>query len=263
MYKEKIEGKFLISLISMSRIALLTLFFMSYLLTYGQAQAQYKIGNLDLDGKLNVWYDSIVGLERTSLIDGSFYPFRTKALKTHEYFVQDKWDLGTLIYKGQVFEVNMLYNVFQDLLIIQNTTNTETMVEPLKLSQNLVSRFEINSVLFVRLEGEEAPEKTGFYQLLADYAQLKVFVKRMKSQTFENGEEGFPSVAFYELDYYYLMRANRSIRIKNKKAFFQMFDSHKVEIKEYIRANNLLIKPGNDVDIMILTKFCSEKNWEV
>jgi len=51
---EKIEGKFLISLISMSRIALLTLFFMSYLLTYGQAQAQYKIGNLDLDGKLNV-----------------------------------------------------------------------------------------------------------------------------------------------------------------------------------------------------------------
>ena len=132
----------------MSRIALLTLFFISYLLTYEQAQAQYKIGNLDLDGKLNVWYDSIVGLERTSLIDGSFYPFRTKALKTHEYFIQNKWDLGTLTYKGQVFEVNMLYNVFQDLLIIQNTTNTETMVEPLKLSQNLVSRFEINSVLF-------------------------------------------------------------------------------------------------------------------
>ena len=92
MYQEKIEGKFLISLISMSRIALLTLFFLSYLLTYGQAQAQYKIGNLDLDGKLNVWYDSIVGLERTSLIDGSFYPFRTKALKTHEYFIKNKWD---------------------------------------------------------------------------------------------------------------------------------------------------------------------------
>ena len=128
----------------MSRITLLMLFFVFYSLTYGQSQGQYKIGNLDLDEKLNVWYDSIVGLEHTSLIDGSFYPFRTKALKTHEYFVQDKWDLGTLIYKGQVFEINMLYNVFQDLLIIQNTTNVQTMVEPLKLSQNLVSRFESN-----------------------------------------------------------------------------------------------------------------------
>ena len=247
----------------MSRITLLTLYFMCNLPICVEGQAQYKIGNLDLDEKLNVWYDSIVGLERTSLIDGSFYPFRTKALKTHEYFVQDKWDLGTLTYKDQVFEVNMLYNIFQDLLIIQNTTNAETMVEPLKLSQNLVSRFEINSALFVRLEGDEAPEKTGFYQLLSDYPQLKVFVKRMKSQTFENGDEGYPSVAFYAMDYYYLMRGNKSIRIKSKKAFFQMFDLHKVEIKAFIRSNNLLIKPGNDVDIIILTKFCSEKNWEV
>jgi len=85
----------------------------------------------------------------------------------------------------------------------------------------------------------------------------------MKRQTFENGDEGYPSVAFYAMDYYYLMRGNKSIRIKSKKAFFQMFDLHKVEIKAFIRSNNLLIKPGNDVDIIILTKFCSEKNWEV
>ena len=85
----------------------------------------------------------------------------------------------------------------------------------------------------------------------------------MKSQSFENGREGYPSVVFSTIDYYYLMRAKKSVRIKNKKAFFQMFDSHKEEIKEYIRSNNLLIKPGNDVDILILTKFCSEKNWEV
>ena len=247
----------------MSRITLLTLFFVPYLSTCVQGQTQYKIGNLDLDGKINVWYDSLVGLERTPLIEGSFYPFRTKALKTHEYFVQDKWDLGTLIYKGQVFEVNMLYNIFQDILIVQNTTNAQTMVEPLKLSQNLISRFEINSALFVRLVGDEAPDKTGFYQVLGNYPQLKVFVKRMKSQSFENGREGYPSVVFSTIDYYYLMRAKKSVRIKNKKAFFQMFDSHKEEIKEYIRSNNLLIKPGNDVDILILTKFCSEKNWEV
>ena len=246
-----------------SRITLLTLFLVSYLLACAQGQIQYNIGNLDLDGRISVWYDSVVGLERTPLIDGSFYPFRTQALKTHEYFVQDKWDLGTLIYKGQAFEVNMLYNTFQDILIIQNTTNAQTMVEPLKLSQNLISRFEINSGSFVRLVGDEAPDKTGFYQVLANYSNLKVYVKRMKSQSFENGSEGYPSVAFYTLDYYYLMSANKSIRIKNKKAFFQMFDSHKEEIKEYIRLNNLLIKPGNDVDILILTKFCSEKNWEV
>ena len=111
----------------------------------GHLYGQYLIGNLDLDKDVSNWYDSTIKIENTVLIRGSFYPFVTQSVRSHEYYLEKNWQRGKLTYKGQTFEVSMLYNTFRDLLLIQNETNLLTKTEPLKLAQYLISEFEIGA----------------------------------------------------------------------------------------------------------------------
>ena len=110
---------------------------------------QYSVSTLDLDDHVTIWYDSMIGQENIGLIEGTLYPFLNKSLHSHEYFIEKNWQLGRLTYKGQTFEVNMLYNTFHDLLLIQNATNSSTKMEPLKLAQYLISDFEIGDRLYL------------------------------------------------------------------------------------------------------------------
>ena len=102
--------------------------------------------------------------------------------RKHEYFIEKNWQLGRLTYKGQTFEVNMLYNTFHDLLLIQNATNSSTKMEPLKLAQYFISDFEIGDKIFKRLDGIEAPESPGFYRVLFETPEIKIFVRRAKKK---------------------------------------------------------------------------------
>ena len=228
----------------------------------GPLYGQYLIGNLDLDKDVSNWYDSTIKIENTVLIRGSFYPFVTQSVRSHEYYLEKNWQRGKLTYKGQTFEVSMLYNTFRDLLLIQNETNLLTKTEPLKLAQYLISEFEIGNNVFKRFEGNQAPDMPGFYQVLFEAPEIKILVKKTKKEHFENGPEGYPAVAYYSLDHYFLILQNQRIKIKNKSAFFQAYPIHKQEIKNFIKSNTLLIKPNQYQYIKRLAMYCHQMGWK-
>ena len=93
----------------------------------------------------------------------------------------------------------MLYNTFHDLLLIQNATNSLTKMEPLKLAQYLISNFELEDRIFKRLEGIEAPDTPGFYQVLFETPEIKILVRRAKNKVIGTSPEGNSGVTYYPL----------------------------------------------------------------
>lgn len=223
---------------------------------------QYSVSILDLDDHVTIWYDSMIGQENIGLIEGTLYPFLNKSLHSHEYFIEKNWQLGRLTYKGQTFEVNMLYNTFHDLLLIQNATNSSTKMEPLKLAQYLISDFEIGDKIFKRLDGIEAPEIPGFYQVLFEAPEINILVRRAKNKVIGTTSEGNSGVTYYPLASYFLMTKNHQIKINNKSAFFKAYPFHKQEIRDFIGSNGLIIKPDQDAHIKKLAMYCHQMEWE-
>lgn len=223
---------------------------------------QYSVSTLDLDDHVTIWYDSMIGQENIGLIEGTLYPFLNKSLHSHEYFIKKNWQLGRLTYKGQTFEVNMLYNTFHDLLLIQNATNSSTKMEPLKLAQYLISDFEIGDKIFKRLDGIEAPETSGFYQVLFEAPEINILVRRAKNKVIGTTSEGNSGVTYYPLASYFLMTKNHQIKINNKSAFFKAYPFHKQEIRDFIGSNGLIIKPDQDAHIKKLAMYCHQMKWE-
>jgi hypothetical protein len=240
----------------------LFIFILTLFTTLYNAMGQYSVSTLDLDDHVTIWYDSMIGQENIGLIEGTLYPFLNKSLHSHEYFIEKNWQLGRLIYKGQTFEVNMLYNTFHDLLLIQNATNSSTKMEPLKLAQYLISDFEIGDKIFKRLDGIEAPEIPGFYQVLFEAPEINILVRRAKNKVIGTTSEGNSGVTYYPLASYFLMTKNHQIKINNKSAFFKAYPSHKQEIRDFIGSNGLLIKPNQDRDIKKLAMYCHQMKWE-
>jgi|SaaInlStandDraft_1057018.scaffolds.fasta_scaffold00651_3 hypothetical protein len=238
------------------------IFILTSFTSLNSAMGQYSVSTLDLDDHLTLWYDSMIGQENIGLIEGSLYPFLNKSLHSHEYFIEKYWQHGRLTYKGQNFEVNMLYNTFHDLLLIQNVTNSSTKMEPLKLVQYLISDFEIGDKIFKRLDGIEAPEIPGFYQVLFEAPEINILVRRAKKKVIGTTPEGNPGVTYYPLASYFLMTKNHQIKINNKSAFFKAYPSHKQEIRDFIGSNGLLIKPNQDRDIKKLAMYCHQMKWE-
>ena len=240
----------------------LFIFILTSFTTLHNAMGQYSISTLDLDDHVTIWYDSMIGQVNIGLIEGTLYPFLNKSLHSHEYFIEKNWQLGRLTYKGQTFEVNMLYNTFHDLLLIQNATNSSTKMEPLKLAQYFISDFEIGDKIFKRLDGIEAPESPGFYQVLFETPEIKIFVRRAKKKVIGTTPKGNSGVTYYPLASYFLMIKNHQIKINNKSAFFKAYPSHKQEIRDFIGSNGLLIKPNQDRDIKKLAMYCHQMKWE-
>jgi hypothetical protein len=240
----------------------LFIFILIFFTSLDNVMGQYSVITLDLDDHVTLWYDSMIGQENIGLIEGTLYPFLNKSLHSHEYFIEKNWQPGRLTYKGQTFEANMLYNTFHDLLLIQNLTHISTKMEPLKLAQYLISDFEIGDKIFKRLEGIEAPERPGFYQVLFEAPEIKILVRRAKNKVIGTTPEANSGVTYYPLASYFLITKRQQIKINNKSSFYKAYPRYKQEIKDFIGSNGLIIKPNQDEHIKKLAMYCNQMKWE-
>lgn len=152
------------------------------------------------------------------------------------YYENANWKNGTVVYDGLEFNnVNMLYDLYQDELIIQHFHKLMLTLHSVKISS-----FKFDGHYFVRylrdstVKGSPA---TGFYEVLHE-GKTRMMAKRIKLL-----EETITDVLeqkFTQKNFYYIYSNNTWYNVKNYKDLRKLILKDKSsEIRQYLRKNKI------------------------
>lgn len=221
------------------------------------AQNVITTRDLDLDGDVTAWYDNEAGLENTTLYMGSLKFTEQKAEKSHPFHAANGWTPERMTYRGQQFyNIPLLYDIYQDVLIFKNTENVKYASQPIRPFQRQVSSFTVLDDKFRYIDEKVGQLSPGFFQVLYDGEDLTLLakrVKRIKISAF-SGES-----SYLKEDKYYVKIEDKYHRIYRKSSILNLFESHKKEIRKFIRENKIrVLKAEKDNQLVQLIKFCDD-----
>lgn len=214
---------------------------------------QYATTGLDLDGDIATWYDRMIGKQNAQVLEGTYYEIKYAALEHHQYFESVHWIDGELVFEGQYFaNVSLLYNVFDDVLLIQNKALLLSSIEATLLNQDRVDGFTLAGHHFVNLRDSLSPTLgAGFYELLFDGANIDFYIKRSKSEFIRDNQ-----LSFEYVDKYFLFDGNQFIRYNSKKDLFKHFSEEKNKMKAYGKTLKTNLKKGEEDGMIKWLEFC-------
>lgn len=204
-------------------------------------------------------YDKQIG--RNSIIytgSGYYDPFKT--LKENQFFIDEYWEFGSVVYDGFTFDsIYLMYDIYQDLLLIENF-NSSGFLSPIKLYSPKVESFRLHGYHFIRLESDSIFKiKEGFYNLMYSGDDLQVLIKRIKVIVNAN-EINSIQEEFRQKDKYYIKKGKSFYQVKNIRSILKVLSDRKKEVKTFIKNNNIIFKDNPDIQLVEVAKYYDSLN---
>lgn len=190
-------------------------------------------------------YDSEIGSNSMVNTGNSYFDSFT-GIKGHQYFLNDYWEEGSVVYEGHFFDsIYLKYDINQDQLLIEHF-NSDGYLSPIQLYRSKVSSFELMGYSFIWLKKDTISNlRTGYYNHVYKSRDLEILIKRKKLIVSTN-EIGAIGEKFIESDKYYIKKDNLYYQVKKKNSIIKVFSDRKKEIKNFIKRNNFRFKINPD-----------------
>lgn len=189
-------------------------------------------------------FDSIVGVEALSLIEGTEYIEDKIVLDDrHQFFQTDRFQTGNLHYNDQHFTgIQLRYDIAQDFLIarIKKTLGEATF----KLIPAQVQDFEIGNSQFTYLNSQNI--KAGFYQVLAENGNSRLLKKHLRTPKAIRDRD-YVHYRFIEEDpIYYLDLEGELVELGSRRSSIRNLPEFRESLNDYYRNNSRLYKRETD-----------------
>lgn len=219
-----------------------------------KSNAQHSLEGLDLDGDVYQWYDNALGLEKSGVVLGAYQEINRQSRNSHQFFMGDLWLSNPIRYRGQVYDsIFLLYDIYDDILIIRYPEKLQYYSQPIKLLQDQVDWFKLAGHTFKYYPNGILQVSPGFFDQLYVGDHFDLIAKRIKQVQIEN-----TSVIYVSSDKYIIRCKDEYHRFRRKGSILKLFKGQKREIRQFIKQKGLSIKPGNDQDLVLLARFCDE-----
>ncbi len=188
------------------------------------------------DESLYSQFDKIIGPNNTKLSYGVIYKekYRKKHRDNHNFYQDDSFKRGSIIYRGQVFNnIELKYELVDDFLVIQLSNNNQiTSIIPEK---SLVQKFSIENKKFIN------SSSFGFLEELLIKEEFSVLKKHRKLSK-ENRDADYRYHTFKKQEGYILFYNDNYFSIDSKRDFVKLFPNSKKQISKFYKDNKFLIK---------------------
>ncbi len=194
-------------------------------------------------------YDNTIG-RNSFLFTGRVYVDKYNGIRGHQYFGEDYWEQGDIIYEGQKFDsIFLMYDIYNDQVILEHF-NSNGAISPIKLYNPKINSFNLQGHHFVRLQEDTVfGLKEGFYDELFAGEKMTVYVMREKQISKANQTNDLHEI-FIERHKYYIKKDDQYFRIRGRKDIAKVMKDHKREIKRYLRRNILSFRREPDRTIL-------------
>ena len=204
-------------------------------------------------------FDNIIQIENSGIIEGFEYVEIHRMINNkHKFFKTFDFVPGTVFYDGQpFFNVDIKYNVFEDILLIQIQNNQgKTIFQPF---ESRLDAFMLQNRTFENVKAAETgPELAGIYEVLFETDRLKVLKKhRKKEKTLLDKEVVYYEFSADEPQYFYW--ADDNLEILSRTNLINSFPEEKLKIRNFYRSKRKEAKNNLDVFIQNLFKMLSDR----
>lgn len=206
---------------------------------------------------LYTWFDQIIGVDNTSLYNGTEHKEKYRFLNENSnYFNSSKFLTGNIIYDGELFyDVKLKYDAYQQEVIVR-LQNRNLGSSVLKLFNSKIDEFSIMDSKFKKIEDKTngTIEMSGFYEISFQNHNLIFYKKHQKVKReifFENKiypefiDAKTKNILWYKNKYYL---------IDSKKDLVNIFPQLKKNISNFYRINKSIQKTTPDVFILEILK---------
>jgi hypothetical protein len=210
-------------------------------------QAQKLIGDTTF---IQASKNNAIGLYGDALKDvqmyfnGSAYVEVPRTGEQHAYFVNDDWQVGTLLFEGNLFSnVYMLYDLTADQIVTESPIGNLLAITPEK-----VTGFTMGKHTFVRIvkpSVDNGLPRTGNYEVLYNGKSrvLGMYEKELQRKI-ENTEFRFFFLEHYK---YFILKNGIYHQVKTKKSVLKLFPEQKHALKSYARKNRIYFRNNQQV----------------
>ncbi len=200
------------------------------------------------------FYNDQVG-KNSSVNTGRSYFSPHSGVQGHQYFINEYWEEGSLIYENRFFEnIYLKYDIHRDLLLVEYF-NSEGRLSPVQLYSPKVSSFELMGYSFIWLDTDTISNlKTGFYNQMYTTKDVEVLVKRRK-EIVKMSEINNVGEKFSIKDRYYIRKNEIYYRVRKKSSILKTLSDRKKEIKSFIKKNNFRFKHEPDKQLVEVVKY--------
>ena len=189
------------------------------------------------------YFDTTVGKENLPLNNGTFYFTTFRTLDSHQFYNTNKFDKGTIVYDGQLYNaVNLKYDCHRDVLIFKPYGETENF--GIILIEKKVERFTLNHKNFINLSvvtKDSLKNVTGYYEESVKNAHFTFYIKHKKDRR-ENIKDNTIFNVFGIDNSFFFFFKNAYYNIDSKKDVSQLFLEQKKEINAFYTDNSKLLK---------------------
>ena len=198
-------------------------------------------------------YDNLIK-DQLALFNGVEYVKYDLGFSGHPFFLDDYYAEGTIEYDDMVYHnIPLKYDVVEDKVLVEYY-NQAGYLRGLILEYHKVSAFTYEGHQFVKINAGNpvGSLKEGFYDMLLD-GEVSIYASR-KKQIDKVVKNGKMSIKFVDLDQFFVELADNTYKVSNKSTLLQLFEDHKKELKQYIKANRLDLKQDFEASLISVTQ---------
>lgn len=211
---------------------------------------------LTVTDRNEIWFDRIVGLENSGLINGQEYAIPFRGATTHPFYQFTDGTRGWVVYnKSRFSDVGLLYDIFNDNLVLKYQRR-DGFLSLIQLDKARIDSFNIYNHHFRKFDISDAAARLapGFYDVLYDSKTLSLVARRTKETHIVSASR----IDYDQADRYYFIDRGKWIRLGGRTSLSALLSTpeERKKLSAYIRANHIRIGKRRDEDLKKIASFC-------
>src|SRR5690606_10020346 len=210
-------------------------------------------GQTTKEASVYSWFDQVVGRSNTGIFNAVEYVEKHRTINEHhKFFLSEAFLPGSIVYEDQpYFELEMKYNVFDDLLQVKVPNRGNTAI--FQLLPEKVEQFNIAGRSFMNLR-----QQGGFHENIFETEGLVLFVKHRRSLK-KVQDKQFVYYEFHEEKRDYLLKYKDAYhQIDSRGDIIDLFPEEKKSIRSFYSSRRSLRKSDPDLFFQQLFQLLSQ-----
>ena len=182
-----------------------------------------------------------------ALFSGNRQQPLTVSTQNHQYFKEETYTTGRLSYGGVIYpDISLRWDLYRDELVLFSPSNYNLVLSNEHLGFAEMYGYHI---FYFRHDGLKDCPPAGNYILL--YSVENLFLLEKLTNTLLHKDENNRILYYFSLSTnFYLQKDGAYYKIKNRRTLLKKLDTHRKELKRFIRANELRYR--SDAEKMVL-----------
>jgi hypothetical protein len=218
----------------------------------GHAQGIPQAAPLSYDQK-EVWFDKIVGIENSGLLNGHEYSIAFPGATSHPFFGSRELTNERVIFHSQQYmNVPMLYDIYTDVLVLRHR-DSRGLFSLIELDKRHVKSFTLYGHQFRRMSNRASAEPhlaDGFFDVLFDGKAMKLVAKYRKSSYANNGLRDYAE----DVRYFFVLNDEWS-EVRNNNSMMKLMPSDKKRIQAFIKGQRIKVNKRNHDQLIALATY--------